>query len=302
VRVVDLKDFSASIQARLKNRARDTGEELQTLLTRFALERILYRLSVSKHREFFVLKGAFLFLAWEKSIERPTRDLDLLATGEPDIKRLEQIFKELCELEVESDGMVFPPSTVSGQIIREQAAYDGIRINLEAHLGKARIRLQIDIGFGDAVVPDPMDIDFPVLLDLPKPRLKGYRPETVVAEKCEAMVTLGLANSRLKDFYDLWRLASTFDFEGPVLALVIRTVFERRRTAIPDGLPAGLTDAYSERWGTQWLGVMNRLGVDDPPSLMETLDLLRRFLLPVFESLAADEELKHIWTPSGGWG
>jgi len=301
VRVVELKNVSASIQARLKNRARDTGEELQTLLTRFALERLLYRLSVSKHRESFVLKGAFLFLAWEESVERPTKDLDLLAAGEPDIKWLEQIFKELCELEVESDGMVFPPGTVSGQMIREQAAYDGIRVNLEAHLGRARVRLQIDIGFGDAVVPDPMDIDFPVLLDLPIPRLKGYRPETVVAEKCEAMVTLGLANSRLKDFYDLWRLASIFDFEGAILSLAIRAVFQRRQTAIPEGIPAGLTDAYSDQWGAQWLGVMSRFGIYDPPSLMEAIDLLRRFLLPVFESIAVGEELEHTWTPSGGW-
>lgn len=299
---MELKNIPASIQARLKNRARDTGEELQTLLTRFALERFLFRLSVSKHRESFVLKGAFLFLAWGESVERPTRDLDLLAEGAPDIERLEQIFRELCELEVESDGVVFVADTVRGRMIREQAAYDGIRINLDARLGKAVLQLQIDVGFGDAVVPAPIEIEFPVLLEFPCPRLRGYRPETVVAEKCEAMVDLGLANSRLKDYNDLWRLASTRDFEGPVLALAIRAVFERRQTAIPDGIPAGLTDAYSEQWGVQWLGVLNRFGADHPPSLMETLDRLRRFLLPVFESLAADEELKHIWTPSGGWG
>jgi len=298
---MELKNIPASIQARLRNRARDTGEELQTLLTRFALERFLFRLSVSKHRESFVLKGAFLFLAWGESVERPTRDLDLLAEGAPDIERLEQIFRELCELEVESDGVVFVADTVRGRMIREQAAYDGIRVNLDARLGKAVLRLQIDVGFGDAVVPAPMEIEFPVLLEFPCPRLRGYRPETVVAEKCEAMVALGLANSRLKDYNDLWRLASTRDFEGLVLALAILAVFERRQTAIPEGIPAGLTDAYSEQWGVQWLGVLNRFGVDDPPSLVETLDLLRRFLLPVFESLAVDEELEHTWTPSRGW-
>lgn len=298
---MELKNLPASIQARLKNRARDTGEEFQTLLTRFALERLLFRLSVSKYQDTFVLKGAFLFLAWEQSIGRPTRDLDLLAEGEPDIGRLEQIFMDLCELGVESDGVVFVADTVRGRMIREQAPYDGIRINLEAGLGNAVLRLQIDVGFGDAVVPAPIEINFPVLLEFPSPRLRGYRPETVVAEKCEAMVVLGLANSRLKDYYDLWRLASTFDFEGPVLALAIRAVFERRQTAIPEGVTAGLTDAYSKQWGAQWLGVLNRFGVDDPLSLMETLDLLRRFLLPVFESLAVGEELKHTWTPSGGW-
>jgi len=298
---MELKNIPASIQARLKNRARDTGAELQTLLTRFALERLLFRLSVSKHRESFVLKGAFLFLAWGESVERPTRDLDLSAEGAPDIERLEQIFRELCELEMESDGVVFVADTVRGRMIREQAAYDGIRINLDARLGKAVLQLQIDVGFGDAVVPAPIEIEFPVLLEFPCPRLRGYRPETVVAEKSEAMVALGLANSRLKDYNDLWRLASTRDFEGPVLALAIRAVFERRQTAIPDGIPAGLTDAYSEQWGVQWLGVLNRFGVDDPLSLMETLDLLRRFLLPVFESLAVDEELEHTWTRSRGW-
>jgi predicted nucleotidyltransferase component of viral defense system len=298
---MELKNVPASIQARLKNRARDTGEEFQTLLTRFALERLLFRLSVSEHQDTFVLKGAFLFLAWGESIERPTRDLDLLAEGEPDIGRLEKIFRELCEQDVESDGVVFVADTVRGRMIREQAPYDGIRINLEAGLGNAVLRLQIDVGFGDAVVPAPIEIDFPVLLEFPSPRLKGYRLETVVAEKCEAMVVLGLANSRLKDYYDLWRLATKYDFEGPVLALAIRAVFEQRQTAIPEGIPAGLTDAYSEQWGVQWLGVLNRFGVDDPLSLMETLDLLRRFLLPVFESLAADEELEHTWTPSCGW-
>jgi predicted nucleotidyltransferase component of viral defense system len=298
---MELKNLPTSIQARLKNRAQDTGEEFQALLTRFALERLLYRLSVSKHQDTFVLKGAFLFLAWEESVERPTRDLDLLAHGEPELERFEQIFRDLCELEVGSDGVVFVADTVRGRMIREQAPYDGIRINLEASLGNAVLRLQIDVGFGDAVVPAPIEIDFPVLLEFPSPRLRGYRPETVVAEKCEAMVALGLANSRLKDYYDLWRLASTRDFEGPVLALAIRSVFERRQSAIPDGIPAGLTNAYSEQWGAQWLGVLDRFGVDDPPSLMETIDLLRRLLLPIFESLVVGEELKHTWTPSSGW-
>ena len=298
---MELKDLPASILARLKNRARDTGEEFQALLTRFALERLLFRLSVSKHQDSFVLKGAFLFLAWGESIERPTRDLDLLAEGAPDLERLEQIFRELCELDVVSDGVVFVADTVRGRMIREQAPYDGIRINLDARLGKAVLRLQIDVGFGDAVVPAPIEIDFPVLLDFQSPRLRGYRPETVVAEKCEAIVALGLANSRLKDYYDLWRLASTNDFDGPVLALAIRAVFERRQTMIPEGIPAGLTDAYSEQWDVQWLGVLNRFGVDDPLSLIETLDLVRRFLLPVFESLAVDEELEHTWTPPRGW-
>lgn len=298
---MELKNLPASILARLKNRARDTGEEFQTLLTRFALERLLFRLSVSKHQDSFVLKGAFLFLAWGESIERPTRDLDLLAEGAPDIERLERIFRELCEQDVESDGVIFVADTVRGRMIREQVPYDGIRINLDARLGNAVLRLQIDVGFGDALVPAPIEIDFPVLLEFPCPRLRAYRSETVVAEKCEAMVALGLANSRLKDYYDLWRLASTRDYEGPVLALAIRAVFERRQTMIPEGIPAGLTDSYSEQWGVQWLGVLNRFGVDDPPSLMEVLDLLRRFLLPVFESLAVDEELEHTWTPPRGW-
>jgi len=301
VSIVVLKDIPASIQARLKNRARQTGEEFQSLLTRFALERLLFRLSVSKHRDSFVLKGAFLFLAWGESVDRPTRDLDLLAEGAPDIERLERIFGELCEHEVVPDGVIFLANTVHGRMIREQAPYDGIRIRLEARLGNARLPLQVDVGFGDAVVPPPKDIEFPVLLDFPIPQLKGYQPDTVVAEKSEAMVALGLANSRLKDYFDLWRLASTRDFHGPVLALAIQAAFERRRTVIPDGLPAGLTDDYYERWGAQWLGVMNRFGVDDPPSLQKVLELLRRFLLPVFESLAVGRGLKHTWSPPVGW-
>ena len=296
-----VKDVPASIQARLRNRTRETGEEFQALLTRFALERLLFRLSVSEHRDTFVLKGAFLFLAWGESVARPTRDLDLSATGNPSIERLERIFIELCKLEMVPDGVAFLPDTVHGRMIREQAPYDGIRIRLEARLGNARIPLQVDVGFGDAVVPPPKDIEFPVMLDFPVPRLKGYRPDTVVAEKSEAMVVLGLANSRLKDYFDLWRLASTREFDGKNLVAAIRAAFERRRTGIPDGLPSGLSADYSERWGTQWPGVMNRFGVKDPPSLPEVLELLRRLLLPVFESLAADRELKQRWTPSAGW-
>jgi Nucleotidyl transferase AbiEii toxin, Type IV TA system len=202
-----VKNLSASVRARLNNLARNQKEDFQELLSRYARERLLYRLNVSEYKERFILKGALLFSYWTGVPHRPTRDMDLLSYGEPEIALLEKVFRELCEIEVEPDGLEFQPGSVRGERIKDEEKYEGVRLHMTALLRNARIPMQIDIGFGDRVIPGPAEIDFPTLLDFPSPHLKSYPRETVVPEKFEAMVKLGMLNSRMKDFFDLWTLS-----------------------------------------------------------------------------------------------
>jgi len=239
-----MKNPAASVHARLAQRRTKTGEDFNVLLVRFTLERLLYRLSISMHREQFVLKGAMLFALWEPEMHRATRDLDLLGFGQSTPERLADIFKELCNLEVEADGVVFDPRSVVCEDIRAQDEYAGIRVKLRANLGKAVVPLQVDVGFGDALPVAPEEITFPVMLGMAAPKLRAYSRETVVAEKLEAIVKLGMLNSRFKDYFDLHYLAQKFPFDGALLVKSIAGTFARRGTAIPAGLPAGLTPMF----------------------------------------------------------
>jgi len=200
-------NISASVRARLLNLAKTQGEEFQSTLIRFGIERILYRLSQSPHNDMFVLKGATLFVLWTGKIHRPTQDIDLLGRGSTDSGRLRAIFESVCEQPVADDGLRFLADTIQVTNVREDEQYDGNRITLVAVLGNARIPIRIDIGFGDTVIPSPVKVEYPTLLDMPSPHLFVYPRETVVAEKFEAMVDLGIGNSRMKDFYDIWYLA-----------------------------------------------------------------------------------------------
>lgn len=199
----DAHNLSASLRARLLNEAKARGEEFQNFLMRYARERWLYRLSQSPHRERFVLKGAMLFAIWSDQPHRATQDLDLLGFGSSSIPDLEQAFREICHVSALDDGLEMLAESVKGRAIREENIYDGVRLTLTAQLGKARIPLQIDVGFGDSITPEPELIEYPTLLGLPAPHLRAYRRETVIAEKFNAMVVLELRNTRLKDFYDL---------------------------------------------------------------------------------------------------
>ena len=202
-----ITNLAASVRARLGNLARARGEDVQAILSLYARERWLYRLSQSERREGLVLKGAFLFVGWLGQPHRPTRDLDLLSRGEPDIAAWEEVFRGLCRLEVEPDGVRFVADSVVGERIKAEQEYPGVRLRLTALLDRARITLQVDIGFGDAIIPAPEEVEIPPLLDFPAARLPGYPCEAVVAEKFHAMVALGMGNTRLKDFYDLWHLS-----------------------------------------------------------------------------------------------
>jgi predicted nucleotidyltransferase component of viral defense system len=205
----------ASVRQRLLNLAGQTNQDFGLLLTKYALERLLYRLSVSNHRDDFVLKGALLFQLWTSEPCRPTRDLDLLGQGDGSTERYRTIFTKLCSQEVEDDGLTFLSDTIRVEKIRDEEDYEGVRVLLTAHLANARIPLQIDVGFGDVISPGPVELEYPTLLPFPAPKLRAYSKESVVAEKFEAMVKLGMANSRMKDFYDLWVMARRFEFRGP---------------------------------------------------------------------------------------
>jgi predicted nucleotidyltransferase component of viral defense system len=228
-------NVAASVRQRLLNTSNSTGEDFGLVLTRYALERLLYRLSRSKYRDQFILKGAMLFQVWTHAPHRPTRDLDLLGRADPSLEHCQDVFGELCRIRVEDDGLIFSDETVNAEKIKEEQDYEGVRIKFLAHLENARIPIQVDVGFGDAVIPGLLD--YPTLLPMPAPRILAYPMNTVVAEKLEAIVSLGMLNSRMKDFYDIWFLARTFPFEGKALGGALRATFQRRKTRLdPDGL------------------------------------------------------------------
>ncbi len=293
----ELRNIGASVRARLLARARVEQTDFQILLTRYALERLLYRLSVSDQRERFVLKGAMLFAIWQDDPFRPTRDLDLLGHGDPDPAIVAASIRSICSAKVLDDGVVFDVAGVVAIPIRGEDEYPGVRVRTGATIAGARLPIQIDVGFGDVITPATIEIEFPTLLDAPAPILRAYPPETVVAEKTEAIVTLGIANSRMKDFYDLWMIAQTFAFEGDNLAEAIRRTFERRRTLLPEHVPVGLSESFALDKETQWQAflVRDRLAMT-PTSLVQVIDDLRTFLTPM---LARAEVA--LWPPGGPW-
>jgi Nucleotidyl transferase AbiEii toxin, Type IV TA system len=248
----DLRNIGASVRARLLDRSRREGADFQNLLTRYALERLLYRLGVSAARDRFVLKGAMLFAAWLNDPFRPTGDLDLLGFGDDQDVHIAATFRDVCAMSVPADGVTFDTHGLTATTIREGVEYGGVRVRTTATVGGARVPIQIDVGFGDAITPSAVDINYPTLLDGPAPYLRAYPAETVVAEKFEALVSLGLANSRMKDFYDLWLISRTFSFTDAGLGEAIRRTFERRRTDLPADVPTGLSDAFVREKGGQF--------------------------------------------------
>ncbi len=299
-----LTNLAASVGGRLRAIAKKQGEQLQNVLNRYGLERWLYRLSQSPHRDRFVLKGAMLFTLWSKEPHRKTRDLDLLGIGAKSIPEWEQVFRQVCLMEVEPDGLEMLADSVRSEIIRVEEEYAGTRIKLRAMLGKARIPLQIDVGFGDAVTPAPQEISFPTMLDFPAPSLRAYRPETVIAEKFHAMVDLGLRNTRMKDFYDVWKLSQQFEFDGETMVEAIRATFARRQTPLPSGAPVALSDKFASDplKMSQWAAFLRKSALkDQEKSLEEVVSLLESFLLPALEAAQASDRFPRRWISAGSW-
>ena len=291
------RNIGASVRAKLLDRARGEKTDFQILLTRYALERLLYRLSVSDQRARFVLKGAMLFAIWQDDPFRPTRDLDLLGYGDPDPAMVAASIRSICSMAVPDDGVVFDVAGIEAAEIRGEAGYAGVRVRTSATIAGARLPIQIDVGFGDAVTPEAIEIEYPTLLEAPAPILRAYPPETVVAEKTEAIVSFGIANSRMKDFYDLWMIAQTFTFEGAVLANAIQQTFERRRTSWPERAPVGLSDTFALQRDAQWRTFLarDRLAAA-PASLVQVTKDLHAFLRPVLA-----QEGVALWPPGGPW-
>jgi len=257
-------NLQASVRQRLLNIAQRDGADFQLVLTRYGLERFLHRLGRSPHKEAFLLKGAFLFYAWREDVGRPTRDLDLLGHGSPDIARLEVVIADIAGTDVEDDGLDFRTDGIRGEAIREAALYDGIRIRLDATLGRVRIPLQIDVGFGDAASPASVELEYPTLLDQTPPTVLAYRPEYVVAEMLEALVALGEINTRLKDYYDLWRLTRTMNLPRTDVVAAIKATFARRGSAIPTDVPPGLADSFADPGKSgMWTAFLERNGLDE---------------------------------------
>ena len=292
------RNVGASVRARLLDRARAERSDFQILLTRYALERLLYRLSVSPYRDRFILKGAMLFVTWVADPFRPTRDLDLLGHGDQAAGANAETFRTICAQPVADDGVTFDVAALTAAAIREEVEYGGVRVRTTANIARARIPIQVDIGFGDVVTPAPVEIDYPVLLDAPAPHLRAYPVETVVAEKFEALVTFGIANSRLKDFYDLWLIARTFEFRRSALVEAVLRTFERRGTVLPSDTPVGLTDEFAEAWTAQWRAFLGRDRMAAAPDAFAvTIADLRDFLIP----LVTGSKEERIWPPSGPW-
>jgi predicted nucleotidyltransferase component of viral defense system len=284
-------------------KARETRRPFSELLQYFAMERFLYRLSKSRYADNFVLKGALMLTVWEAPLTRPTMDIDLLGRIDNSIATIVELTREICRQGVEPDGIDFDMEKVEAERIAEDADYEGIRVRFRGSLDTARIVMQLDIGFGDIVIPSPEPASYPTLLDLPAPHLLVYSRESTIAEKFEAMVKLDILNSRMKDFYDIWFILRQFDFEGSILSKAISKTFSTRGTNIQSE-PVALTNSFAEDAGkaAQWRGFVrkNRL-VDVPQNLVEVVAAIATFLTPIVEQLAAGRVFKGTWKAPGPW-
>lgn len=296
------KNIAASVRNKLTDQFKKSGENLQTLFVRYANERFLYRLSQTEHRTNFLVKGATVFAFWFDQPHRPTKDLDLLGYGKNEIPEIENVVREICAVK-EDDGLEFLTETIKGSLIREDQEYQGVRITITVMLERARIPVQIDVGFGDAVTPEAEEVELKTILDFPAPRVRIYPKETVVAEKFEAMVTLGLGNGRMKDFWDLNYLIKYIEFDGKLLQTAIRKTFANRQSRLPQELPVALTNdfAANELKLSLWSGFIRRNNIKTEIDFAEVIKHLREFFAPMIEAEAKNSVFDQTWLPQRGW-
>jgi predicted nucleotidyltransferase component of viral defense system len=297
------KNIAASVRARLLNLSRKRDEDFKLTLANYVIERFLYRLGQSPLRDRFVLKGAVLFRVWLGQSHRPTKDLDLLGRGSSELAEVAQAIREVCLVET-GDGLVFDLDAIQAERIREDAEYEGVRIRFRAELAAARIPLQIDVGFGDAITPEPSLTAVPSMLGMDPPRVLAYPRETVVAEKLHAMVILDISNTRMKDFYDLWFLSRSWPFQMIALSDAIRATFARRGTPLPVETPLALTPAFHSdaQKSLQWRAFLKRLRIDSTtPALDEVGEAIMRFIEAPLAEARERAGAEKIWSVSGGW-
>lgn len=284
----EIKNVKASVRALLNNKARETNRPFMEVLQYYGMERFLYRLSCSKYSDKFILKGALMFTVWEVPERRPTIDIDFTADYDNKVDVIENVIKDVCKVTFEADGIEFDPEAVSGQKIKEDADYEGVRIKFFGLLGRAKIPMQIDVGFGDQIYPKPNVIQYPTILDMKEPNIKGYPIESVVSEKFEAIVKLGSLNSRMKDFYDIWLMIRSFDFDGFMLAKAIKKTFNHRNTSIPDKLPLFDEEIYKDKSDRQalWKAFLIKNDIKNTPDkLSKIAEQIEQFLLKPLESI-----------------
>lgn len=297
------KDIAASVRGRLEQKARAGDRPFEELLQYYAMERLLYRLTMSPYAERFVLKGALMLAVWRAAAYRPTRDIDLLGRMPNDVESVVAVFRDVCQQSVEEDGLLFDSERVQGRIIKEDADYAGVRVTFLGHLQRSRLPMQIDVGFGDVVSPQPGLIDYPALLDFKAPRLLSYPRETLIAEKFEAMTLLGELNTRMKDFFDIWLLSRQFDFDGASLGESIQKTFAHRGTTI-SSTPAAWTDDFV-RDGTkqtQWTAFMRKSRIVNSPAVFsEVVERVREFLQPLAAAIETEQPFHMVWKAPGPW-
>lgn len=299
-----LTNLPASVHHRLLNLAKETKRPFNELLQYYTMERFLFRLSQSPFADRFVLKGALMLRVWDVAQARPTMDIDLLGRTANTVENLVEIIRQCLPIEVAEDGIRFDPASVLGEPITVEKKYQGVRVRVRGTLGNARLSLQLDFGFGDVVVPGPVWIDYPQLLDFGPPHLLGYTPESVIAEKFQALVELELANTRLKDFFDLWKLSQTLTFDSEILLQAITATFKQRGTPLPTELPLALTEAFYDdpQRQAQWNGFLRRARLEtEAIPLAEVATTITEFLLPLTQAAATNRPIQKHWLPGGNW-
>jgi len=299
-----IKDLEASIRARLQNTAKDTNRPFSEVLQYYGMERFLYRFSRSEYADRFILKGALMFTAWQVPERRTTLDIDFSAKYDNKIIAVEKVIRDVCKVSTVPDGLIFDPTTVKGNKIKEDTDYEGVRVKFRGFLRRSRIAMQIDVAFGDIIYPDPQIVDYPVILDFPKPRLKGYPIESIVSEKFEAMVKFGLLNSRMKDFYDIWLLMRRFDFKGPRLVEALKRTFGHRKTALPQDKPLFAEEIYDYKSDRQtlWKAFLKRGDIKHAPeSLRMTATEIEGFLIEPLRALSNGIKFNKEWKTMGPW-
>lgn len=286
--MIEKKRAARSIHQRLLNKSREGGRPFNELLQYYAMEKFLLRMSKSDYAEQFVLKGALMLRAEGMVETRPTRDIDLHSDHGKEIEELEKMISDCCRIEVEEDGLLFDPESVEGEEIRDQQAYQGVRLKVRGSFGTAKILIQIDIGFGDSIVPGPLWIEYPVILEGESPKLKGYTLESAIAEKFEAMVSLDMANSRMKDFYDIYFLISHRTFDESNIQRAIEETFKRRKTKLPEEKPVALTEVFfaDQDKFNQWRAFIEKLPEDEKPKDLATVTTeIDKFIWPIVERI-----------------
>lgn len=296
--------LTRSVLDRLKLRAVERQHAFSEILELYAIERFLYRLGCSPYRDRYFLKGALLLRYWIGADARPTRDIDLMASGRPDIPDVRVFLEDLFRLKVEDDGIAFDTETIEIQRIRPESRVAGIRAKFTGHIGKVRLRYQIDVGLGDVVFPSPKDLMPEAILDFPVTGIKAVTPYTAVAEKLEAMIVLGAANSRMKDYCDLMILSQKLEFEGDILKDAVRATFRRRATPLPEGDPEGLSAAFTEETVNtkRWTAFITKgMLPEGKPDLAHVIQEIKRFALPVLDAAREDATFSKRWPPGGPW-